>query len=350
MEFKVVVDAGHGSIDTGTSYGNYLEKNINLEIARHLAQELKKVNIIPIMTRTEDKLYRDSRNQDIKRRPQIANENNADLFISIHANNYASSQPKGSQIFYKKNSEKSKLLAEYIKEELIKIRDANDRSSQMGDFYVLNVLNCPGILIETGFLSNAEDRQMLSDPTYQKKMAQSITQGVVSYFQESFAKEQDSLPSMGRIKENITGNIEEKNLLYYINQTDNQLHLFQSKFSFPVSNFFAEKNSLLSFSEIMALSALEELSKAPEGLISPLPAETKINSVKIDKNRVAVIDLSDEVSEYFIGGAGLELLSVNAIKNTLFSIEGIEGIKFLIEGKENQSIGGHIIFNQIYYE
>ncbi|MFW6281944.1 MAG: N-acetylmuramoyl-L-alanine amidase [bacterium] len=346
MEFKVVIDAGHGSIDTGTSYGNVLEKEINLEIAKKLAEELKKYNIIPIMTRTEDKLYMDSRRKDIKRRPEIANESNADLFISIHANNYSNSQPKGSQIFYKKNSEESALLAEIIKEELINIRDANNRSNKTGDFLVLNVLDCPGILIEVGFLSNAEDRQKLTDPNYQQDLSEAIRKGVIKYFQENLSNRQRTISSFSN-KPSLEIN-KDKNLLFYLHDTEKEIHHIQKKLSFPSSNFFNEDYKLLSFQEIMALSALEELLKPPEGLESPFANGTYIKSLYINDN-IATIDLSSEARDNFIGGAGLETMAINAIKSTLFSIEGIDGVKILIDGEEGESLGGHIIFDKVYY-
>ncbi|MFW6029524.1 MAG: N-acetylmuramoyl-L-alanine amidase [Halanaerobiales bacterium] len=347
MEFKVVIDAGHGSIDTGTSHGNVLEKEINLEIAKRLAKELKKYNIKAILTRTEDKLYMDSRSKDIIRRPQIANEANADLFISLHANNYSNSQPRGSQIFYKKNCEESSILAEIIKEELINIRDANNRSNQMGDFLVLNMLKCPGVLIEVGFLSNAEDRQKLKDSNYQNKISKAIRKGIIKYFQENLSNNQRSISSFSNSQS--LEKSKEDNLLFYIQETEKEIYHIQKKLSFPSSNFFIEEYNLLSFQEIMALSALEELINPPKGLHSPFASGTYIKSLSIKEN-IAIIDLSSEARENFIGGASLELLAVDAIKNTLFSIEGINGIKFLIDGKEEESFAGHIIFDQIYYK
>ena len=152
MEFIVVVDAGHGGIDTGTSHGDILEKDINLAIAKYLYEELRKVNIIPIMTRTEDKLYESDRNKDLRQRPKIANNVKADLFISIHANNFPSSKTAGSQIFYKINSKESLELAEFIQKELEILRDENRRVLKKGDYYVLNVIKCPGSLLKPAFI------------------------------------------------------------------------------------------------------------------------------------------------------------------------------------------------------
>ena len=347
MVFKVVIDPGHGSIDTGTSYGELLEKDINLEIAKYLYDELKKVNIIPIMTRTEDKLYQNSRNKDLRQRPLIANNAKADLFISIHGNNYPSSQPSGSQIFYKTNSPESEKLAEFVQMELVKLRKENNRSLKKGDYYVLNMIKCPGILIETGFLSNPEDRSLLSDPGYQKKIAAVIRDGIVCYFQENFNKPiSDESPIYELQTETIS--FQEENCLYYISFTDKQLFLSGIKMPFPATSFFEKEYTSLDFTEILAISALNELLSPPSGLISPLPEGTVINSLKIQEG-LAILDMTIN-SNRIHGGAEFEQFSIMAVLKTLFSINGIKGVKILLSGEENGSPGGHIIFNRIYYK
>lgn len=349
MEFKVVIDPGHGSIDTGTSYGNILEKEINLEIAKLLYEDLKKINIIPIMTRTEDKLYQDSRNKDIKQRPIIANNSQADLFISIHVNNFPSSQPSGSQIFFKSNSEKSEKLAEYVQNELVKLREENNRSLKIGDYYVLNNLNCPGILIEVGFISNQKDRELLSNTNYQKQLSNAIKDGIIQYFQDNFSKykEENEEQNTEEVYKVLTNN--ETNRIYYISTTDNQISLIKNKLTFPVANFFNEKYSVLNFQEIMAISAVEQLLEPPNGLISPFVEGSKLNSLEI-KDNIAILDLSLETASNFNGGVEMESYSVNAITKTILSVNGINGLKILINGKEDQSLGGHIIFDKIFYQ
>lgn len=345
MEFIVVVDPGHGSIDTGTSYGDILEKDINLAIAKYLYEELKKVNIIPIMTRIEDKLYENDRNKDLRQRPIIANNARADLFISIHANNFPSSKPAGSQIFYKMKSEKSEELAAFIQEELIKLREENRRVLKKGDYYVLNAIKCPGVLIEVGFLSNPEDRVLLTDPAYQQQIAVAIKDGIINYFQENFGKPKEEKEEISQ-PVNSTLASTDANRLYYLYYNGQTPGLIKNKMSFPVANFFKNEYSLLNFQEIMALSALEQLMKPPVGLYSPLPSGSTINFLKVE-NRQATIDLSFPAAYNFKGGAEGELYAIEAISRTILSIKGIEKLEILIDGKKGQSPGGHILLDSI---
>lgn len=341
--FKVVVDPGHGGIDTGTSYGKIYEKDINLKIALLVAEELEKVNIIPVLTRKEDELYMSSRQKDIKHRPEIANKNKANLFISIHANNFPSSQPSGSQIFYKPGSEESKKLAKEIQEELIKLRKANQRSIKNGDFYVLKKAQCPAVLIETGFLSNPTDREILTDPVYQKQLAIALKNGIISFFQFRLSGEKQEKT----LKTNVSLESNNKHpnyQLYYLTDSLTNISLIKRKLSFPTNNFFKQEYSKLSFKEIMIISAINQLLNPPNNLISPLPVKTKINYVKLNDG-IATIDFSKEIKTDFSGGASIELYSLEAVKKTLFSIPGIKGLNILINGKKGDSIGGHIFLN-----
>ncbi len=350
MEFKVVIDAGHGSIDTGTSYGNILEKEINLQIAKYLHQDLKNVNIIPILIRTEDKLYQNSRNKDLRQRPIISNQSKTDLFISIHANNFPSSQPSGSQIFYKINCDKSEKLAEFIQSEMVKIRDKNDRSLKKGDYYVLNKINSPGILIEVGFLSNPTDREKLTDTEYLKQISKAIKDGIIKYFQDNFSKQNTKNPAKrnNTEQENTVFKLN-KNKLFYISNTDSNMFLIKNSMTFPTSSFFNEDFSNLSFTEIIAISAIKQLLDPPNGFISPIAEGTKINSLKV-KDTIAILDISIESAKNFPGGSSMEYNAIEAITKTLLSIKDVSGVQILIDGKSGASMGGHIILDKVFYQ
>lgn len=344
MEFVVVIDPGHGSIDTGTSYRNIYEKDINLTIGKYLYQEMKQFNIKSILTRAEDKLFMDSRREDIKHRPQIALENNADLFISIHANNFPSSQPSGSQVFYKPGSSLSKELAKEIKRELVNIRKNNNRSIKNGDFYVLNKTPCPAVLIEVGFLSNPEDRKLLTDPKYQKKIAVAIRKGVVQFFLKLLSNEYSpDRETVEHKKEQVQKDL----TLYYLNNNLQNISLVTKNLSYPSGSILKDKYASLKLHERLALVAIEQLSNPPEGLISPLPENTVVQSLKINDG-IAIINLSKEVQKNFNMGAGMEEYVLKAITNTLFSIPGIEEIEILIDGQRNKSIGGHILLDKVF--
>ena len=342
MEFRVVIDPGHGSIDTGTYYNNIYEKDINLEIAKFLEQEVKNINIIPIMTREKDKLYHNDRNEDLKNRPEIASENDADLYISLHVNNFPSKYPSGSQIFFKPGSVKSKKLAKYIQEELIKLRQENNREITAGNFYVLNKTPCPAVLIETGFLSNPVDRNKLTDQTYQKKIACAVKNGIVNYFQKQLHDF-----NIGEKNENQKEECNYDNLkVYYLHSKNNGFTIHKHNFIYPVGSFLQGDFHMLKNKEIIAYTLLKQLIHPTEDYISTLATQTKIKSLKV-KGDTLTVNFSEELKNNFCGGAGIELLTIDTIKKTLFSIPGIEQIIILIEGKKEQSIGGHIILNKI---
>lgn len=337
MEFRVTVDAGHGSIDTGTHYNNIYEKDINLSIAKYLENSLKENNIIPIMTRTEDKLYQDSRREDLYHRPEVADKYNTNLFISIHVNNFPSSVPSGSQIFFKKNSEESKKLAEYIQNELIKLRPENNRSISPGDYYVLNKAPCTAVLIEAGFISNSIDRKYLQNKKYQQSMADSIKNGIISYFR-------DQMSGLKGKNQNTDNNNKHTSSLqvYYLSRQQN---LITRNFSYPTGAYLNNDISKSNNQEILAFSILQQLLEPPTDLLSPLPETTKIKSVEF-KNHKITVDFSIELQQDFTGGAGVEQAAVNSIVASLFSIPGIKEVNILIDGKEHQSIGGHIILGK----
>ena len=342
-EYKVVIDPGHGSIDTGTSYNDIYEKNINLNLAKKIKNNLIKANIIPIMTRTTDKLYQNDRNKDIRHRPRIVKENNADLFISIHANNFPTSQPSGSQVFYRPNSKESKQLANYIYQELVQLRTANDRKVSPGNYYVLKKTNVPAVLIEAGFLSNPEDRIKLTDPSYQKAFAKSVTDGITKYLQSKLggADNLEKTYYKPKIKSAPTKDVQ----LFYIKTKKNNYYVTSKKFSHPTLSETTQYQNK-KYNEILLLSALKQLINPPANLVSTIPTETIIKSVDII-NKTATINFSRELKNNFTGGAGTELLTLKTITSTVFSIPGIDELKILIDGKKHSSIGGHIILNKI---
>ncbi|MFW5787553.1 MAG: N-acetylmuramoyl-L-alanine amidase family protein [Halanaerobiales bacterium] len=181
----IIIDPGHGSIDTGSSYKNIYEKDINLAVGKKLKSELSRQGFNTVLTRKKDKLYQNDRQKDIQHRPKFAEIYDAQLFISIHVNEFTSPQPTGSQVFFVPGSEESKKLATFIKKELVKLRKENNRPLTPGNYYVLKNVSIPAVLIETGFISNPRDRKLLTAETYQKKMARAISNGIKNYIQQN---------------------------------------------------------------------------------------------------------------------------------------------------------------------
>ncbi|MDF2547322.1 MAG: cwlD [Anaerosolibacter sp.] len=190
----IVVDAGHGGVDGGTSgRSGVLESHINLEIALRLRKLLEQSGAMVILTRDTDMgLYsdngriRDKKNEDLRNRKKIMNESDADIFVSIHLNAFPQTQYYGAQTFYPKNSEESKRLAFLIQEELIRILDNGNKreTKSKSDVYLMQESAIPMVLVECGFLSNPMEERLLQESKYQEKVAWSIYIGILRYFNE----------------------------------------------------------------------------------------------------------------------------------------------------------------------
>lgn len=190
----VMVDAGHGGNDPGkVSLNNELEKDINLDIALKLEEILKSQNIEVVMTRTDDKgLYDEGisnkKNSDMKKRVELSKEKKANLVVSIHANSYVNESVCGAQVFYYKDSEGGKILAQSIQKHISKVSTMNSKRSAKSnsDYYLLRNISVPTVIVECGFLSNVAEAAMLKNDEYQRKIAWSIHLGVMEYLNEKY--------------------------------------------------------------------------------------------------------------------------------------------------------------------
>lgn len=181
---KVLIDAGHGGNDQGTynPRTGTIEKDITIEIANKVVDELSKdKNIQIIQTRTMDKSV------SLNDRNEIAINNNADLFISIHCNatNDGSSTVQGIETFYWNKDDGSYDLAKSIHDNLLYNSNAKDRGVKIGNYKVLRDSNVPSVLIETGFLTHDNEEKKLLDPQYQEILSESIANGIKTYIEEN---------------------------------------------------------------------------------------------------------------------------------------------------------------------
>lgn len=189
----VVIDVGHGGNDPGKiGVDGSLEKEINLEIAMRLKTYLERADVKVIMTREEDTaLYGDSdsfkKSTDMKKRCEIINESGADLAISIHQNSYHEEYVSGGQMFYYKDSEKGKELAEILQKRFDYVLGVENRrlAKANGNYYLLLHVKCPIVIAECGFLSNQKEAALLQDDTYQDRMAWTLHVGILEYLNRS---------------------------------------------------------------------------------------------------------------------------------------------------------------------
>ena len=224
----IVIDAGHGGDDPGSNgAGEVWEKQITLAIALKLGQYLKDSmpGLKVLYTRTTDKTLK------LSDRPAYANRNEADLFVSIHCNSNTSSSPKGSETYFmglhktdgnldvakRENAaiayesdylenqsyggfdpnspeayiifslvqnaflEQSLRLSSLVEQETQKVSPIRSRGVKQAGFLVLWQTSMPSILVETGFISNAEDRAILRSEAGQKNIALGIYRAIRQY-------------------------------------------------------------------------------------------------------------------------------------------------------------------------
>lgn len=184
----IMVDAGHGGRDSGTYYGDILEKDINLEIAKELEKELTKYGAIVYMTRKRDvdlsSIYDSAKKRgDLYRRLLLIKEKKCDLYISIHINWYDDNTLRGAEVLYNSINKKNKVLAQSIMNRFKKELDSN-RSIKTTDLYMYRNTTTPGVLVECGYLSNPTERKLLQKEEYQKRLAKTIIKGIIDFMRK----------------------------------------------------------------------------------------------------------------------------------------------------------------------
>ena len=224
-KYTIVIDPGHGGKDPGNTGNGYLEKNIALRIALGLGEILEKNdNYNIIYTRKDDRFI------DLFRRAQIANDSNADLFISIHCDahssnaygagtfvlglhandrNFQIAKKENSVIFLEDNYEQkydgfdpdnpesvislvlmqeeyldqSINAANFIQQSFVRNLNRRNRSVKQAGFIVLKYTYMPSVLVETGFLTNKTEGKYLNSKKGQSDMSSSIADAIDRYFQ-----------------------------------------------------------------------------------------------------------------------------------------------------------------------
>lgn len=181
----IVVDAGHG----GSAVGSYpiskicFEKNLNLQIVLYLKELLDKEDIKVYYTRLNDE------NIYLRPRVNLANELDADLFVSVHCNSDDTRTAYGTEVLYGANIKKmginSKQLAKICQDELVDIINTRDRGiCERKDVYILKQAKVPAVLVEVAFLSHYNDLQFLLNKQNQKQAAKGIYNGIIKALDE----------------------------------------------------------------------------------------------------------------------------------------------------------------------
>ena len=192
--YKIVVDAGHGAPDGGAVSSDGVEEaGLNLEIAEKLRDALEDEGFLVIMTREDEnniadadkqKSLREMKSSDLNNRVNIANNSGADIMISIHMNKFEGGSSWGWQTFYSKNSDEGKRLASLVQSSIQKNIDRVNKRVALSieGIKIVDKTNIPVIIVECGFLSNAEDLRLLQTEEYQNKIVIGIIDGVKEFY------------------------------------------------------------------------------------------------------------------------------------------------------------------------
>ena len=169
--FTLVIDAGHGGFDGGTTADGVRESDVNLAIALRTEQMAALCGIPVRMIRRDDTAVASAKAADLQCRVRLVEQTEHPVLLSIHQNHFAQEKYHGAQVFYGAGG--SKALAERMQDALRNALDpSNHRKCKVAEnVYLLKNVSCPAVLVECGFLSNARERQLLGDETYQKKLA-----------------------------------------------------------------------------------------------------------------------------------------------------------------------------------
>ena len=174
----IVIDAGHGGKDPGAVFSSVYEKNLNLDIAKRLRKLLIAKGYEVIMTRTNDTFI------ELAERAEIANKNNADLFISIH-NNSMPSGYSGVMTLYStrdaNNEFSSRDFADKVQANILKsLGTKNIGARERDNLVVLNKTTMPAVLVEVGCMSDSTELKQLKKATFRQKAAQGIYNAIIS--------------------------------------------------------------------------------------------------------------------------------------------------------------------------
>lgn len=185
LQDKIIcVDAGHGGEDYGAmGPQKTMEKDNNLAIALKLQQKLESNGATVIMTRTSDQSvsYNNlGKREELCQRVMLANDTNADIFVSIHNDSFSNNTSAGTSTFY--YDEKSYILASFIQNSLIQEINTKNLGVRFASFYVIRYTSMPAVLVEAAFISNPEEELFLASDDGREKIADGIYQGIVRYF------------------------------------------------------------------------------------------------------------------------------------------------------------------------
>ncbi|MGM9986786.1 MAG: N-acetylmuramoyl-L-alanine amidase [Bacillaceae bacterium] len=175
----IILDPGHGGNDGGTTgFRGTKEKELTLKTANRIKTELQSLGATVILTRTNDTYV------DLSDRIIFAHEFKGDAFISLHYDSNEHKNADGITTFFY-DDKKDKQLGISIHQKLIAATNLKDRNVTFGNLQVLRHNERPAILLELGFLSNAQEETTVTETNYQTKVSKAIADGLLDYFHQN---------------------------------------------------------------------------------------------------------------------------------------------------------------------
>jgi len=173
----IVIDAGHGGKDPGArSILGFYEKTVNLSVALEVARLLEQKGLRVKMTRTDDYFV------ELEDRAAIANNINADLFVSIHSDSFPKSSRRGYTVYIARAASSSSRRAAYAISRSMSGTGLNSFGVQTAGYHVLTGTRGPAVLVELGYLSNRREAALLRSSSFQDRLAKAVADGISDYF------------------------------------------------------------------------------------------------------------------------------------------------------------------------
>lgn len=189
-ELLIVIDAGHGGWDNGASWMGRLEKDDNLRLALAVQKELEAQGVSVLMTRDTDVYV------SLSDRVDMANNADADLFVSLHRNSYIEQTPMTNGvenfIYLSAPLETTGRAAQYVLDRVVDVGVQSNRGVSRGNYYVLRRTIMPAMLLEMGFIINEIDNELFDE--HLEEYAAAIAKGIMQYF----SLEYHELPEFGK--------------------------------------------------------------------------------------------------------------------------------------------------------
>lgn len=175
----VVLDAGHGAHDSGTSYAGIKEKDLNLLVSNELYRLLENDPSIKVYTTRDDDTF-----LELMERVTFSNEIEPDLFISMHVNSVVgNTAASGTETYYTVDYDtRNKTFATMVQEALVQEFGTRNRGVKTANFVVTRYTDAPAILIEIGFITNDSDRAMMTSSGFESRYAQAVYQCILNYY------------------------------------------------------------------------------------------------------------------------------------------------------------------------